>query len=417
MSNRSTNSVAIVDDMRQDLEEALASSGKSWNRLRTTLIIAFQNYPDLVKCSPESVKKEIMKCAADGLVPDGKEAVILPYFDKEARVHQANYQPMVHGVIKRMKELGGVFEVICSTVREADPFEFDAANPKAMTHKINPFSSNRGSIVGAYVKFVDDSDRVMHVEVMSAEQIEKVRRASKSPNGPAWRDWYEEMCKKAVLRRGSKYISLDNDRVREMIERMDTLFEPMGRGRDVVRLNPFSGDEVKQIAHTSTDDASTTIDATSELEPQPATDASSQVPPSGVQSNGSDQRPAHQEKTRASNKQGEKKKLNVPEIPDADINDENRELVVGFIEKILGIPLIAEDPAKKRETIAATAKAWKDELQADLHGLLKACVDMAAWCAMREHSSETWESEHRVFMHKLRDLVGVDKFDVGQYPD
>lgn len=235
--NSRNNAVTIInDDFRAELAPIAKASGVSLSRIETAFSIAVQQNPEILRCNPASLRRELSKCAADGLVPDAKEAVILPYKG------EANYQPMVHGVIKRMKELGGVHSIVCECVYEKDAFSVDLADLESLKHDTDPFSADRGALKGAYVIFRDADNKVMHREVMSASELAKVRQASKSPNSPAWRVWETEMYRKAVLRRGSKYITIDNADLRELVERFDTMFDL--QKQETVRVNPFSGETI-----------------------------------------------------------------------------------------------------------------------------------------------------------------------------
>ena len=213
-------------------------------RLARSFSIAVMETPKLLECDPQSIQKELLKCCADGLVPDGKEAVILPYFDKDKRVLKANYQPMVYGVIKRMKELGSVTSITVEVVHGNDNFHVNLADVEDTTHELDIFSSDRGEIVAAYCIARDKDRRVIHREIMPRSELDKIRQASKSPNSPAWKTWESEMFKKGVLRRLSKYIALDNDNLRQMIERIDELYDFRQRQQSE-RLDPFAPKQIE----------------------------------------------------------------------------------------------------------------------------------------------------------------------------
>ena len=43
------------------------------------------------------------------------------------------------------------------------------------------------------------------------QEIEKIRNVSRAKNGGPWKDWYEEMAKKSVIRRLAKYLPQSTD--------------------------------------------------------------------------------------------------------------------------------------------------------------------------------------------------------------
>lgn len=76
----------------------------------------------------------------------------------------------------------------------------------APIHKYNPFSSNRGNIVGVYcVAKLPNGDYI--TETMDIKEIEKIKRCSPSNNKPSspWNTFFTEMARKAVIKRAAKY--------------------------------------------------------------------------------------------------------------------------------------------------------------------------------------------------------------------
>ena len=97
-----------VDDIRQSLELMKKQFGNALPQhlnvdkfLRVTMT-AIQSNPDLLEVTRQSLFAELMKCAQDGLVPDGSEAAIIPYKSS------CSYQPMVKGYAKRARNSGEI---------------------------------------------------------------------------------------------------------------------------------------------------------------------------------------------------------------------------------------------------------------------------------------------------------------------
>lgn len=72
-------------------------------------------------------------------------------------------------------------------------------------HNSNPFkrAEDRGEVVGAYCT-VKTSDGSYLTEEMNIDELNKIRSASKAGDGP-WKTWPEEMMRKSVVKRASKY--------------------------------------------------------------------------------------------------------------------------------------------------------------------------------------------------------------------
>lgn len=232
----------IIAPVRGDMLEASQGDERLIARISATFSIAIRENPDLLKCTPQSLQTAIIKAAADGLMPDGKEAAIIPYKG------QANYQPMMTGIMRRLRELGSVHNIICQAVRDKDHFVFDEARQEISAHTYDLRLADRGEVIGAYCIFRDRSGAVMHQEIANRAEIEQARRASKAPDSPAWRNWPGEMARKFVFRRAAKYITIDNSLARAMIERIDEMFPQYRNAGEPERRDPFSGAvEVKAI--------------------------------------------------------------------------------------------------------------------------------------------------------------------------
>lgn len=422
---------AIIDELRGELAPILAENGQSFDRLRTVFMIAVQQNPDILRCSADSLRREISKCAADGLVPDSKEAVLLPYWDKEAKTFLANYQPMVYGVVKRMKELGSVFNIVCEIVCQKDTFSFNAADPDSLVHTWDVFSdSPRGETRAAYVIFRDDQKRVMHREIMTLAELQSVRNASKAPNSPAWRNFEGEMYQKAVLRRGSKYISINNDKIRALIERQDALFD-LNASPAVERVDPFSGRTIEgasgrpALAHNP----GATVDNGHRREREAVASRSDggadiKTRHSSINGGHRDQRSedAGSARDEQAEQKEEKKKIDLPEkppeLPDVSIKAEDVETATEVFSKVMRVANEHDlDPADRRVTLKELVPAWKKSLPDYLHPVLKACIEATDWSIRTAAEGKSWMGDHAAFVFKVKSLLGIEKLNVGKYPD
>jgi phage RecT family recombinase len=202
--------------IEQDIANAFPSL-VSRERFQTAFVIGVQNSPGILRCKPDTVKNALMKCAIDGLIPDGRLAALIPYGS------DCTYVPMVQGIIRRAKELGEIFSLTCECVYENDDFDVDLADMASTRHKPPRLGKDRGEFNGAYVIFKDKDDRVIHREIMDADEIAKVQNFSKAKKGDLWTKWFSEAARKSVIRRGSKYVPM-SDALRQIIEREDENF-------------------------------------------------------------------------------------------------------------------------------------------------------------------------------------------------
>lgn len=186
------------------------------DRFIRTAITTVNLNPELLQCTPVTLYSAVMQAAKDGLLPDGKEAVIQPYNVKikgqngqqDRWEKQAQYMPMVRGLIKVMYRTGEIAMVDGVAVYEKDVFEYERGDEPRIVHKPYMGAEDPGQVVAAYVVIKLTNGEVKR-EVMARRDIEKVREASKAKSGPGWTNWYDQFAIKAVIKRAQKQLPSD----------------------------------------------------------------------------------------------------------------------------------------------------------------------------------------------------------------
>jgi recombination protein RecT len=176
---------------------------------------AIQNAPDLVNVDRSSLFGAIVRLAQDGLLPDGREAAIVKFGNK------AQAMPMIAGVLKKVRQSGEVAKVSAQVVYENDEFVWTLGFDEDVTHNPPPLDQPRGRAIGAYATAVlKDGSRLL--EVMSLDEIEQVRKVSRSSGNGPWVQWWGEMARKTVMRRLSKRLPMSTD-VEDAFDRDETM--------------------------------------------------------------------------------------------------------------------------------------------------------------------------------------------------
>lgn len=201
-----------VAQFKADLA-ALKSAGEmdmlpstvSYEAFRNAAVVAVTDNPEILKCSRESIFKSVRRLAAAGLVPDGREAAIVPYRG------QAQAMPMVGGLIKVARNSGEIVSIWADVVYEGEDLRvWIEAGERKFDHATNPLTRG-GKVVGAYA-VAKLRDGTIEFEPMGREQIEKRRKVSATQKGNepsgVWGQWYEEMAKKTVIRALCKRLPL-----------------------------------------------------------------------------------------------------------------------------------------------------------------------------------------------------------------
>lgn len=259
------NAPAPLVLFKRELETIAAELPKSnaipIEKMKSAIIVAVQKNPKLLNADRSTLWQSARACAADGLLPDGREAAFVLFKTKidGSFVDAVQYIPMVYGLRKRAKNSGEIKDIDAYLVYEGewtnDRFRLVAGDDPRIEHSPivdgAPGEPERGEIIGAYaIASFRNGDKVR--EWMPMSGIEKRRRAAPSqkiyekgkpprvsdkPLG-VWAEWYEEQCLKTAVRALSKKLPLDSDDMRAIME-SDRDFEPAQTSREQITQTPL----------------------------------------------------------------------------------------------------------------------------------------------------------------------------------
>jgi phage RecT family recombinase len=201
---RTVADVIAGDEFKQKISEALPP-GLDLDRFTRTALMAVQQNPDLMGNDQQSLYLSIMQCAKDGLLPDGKEAALVLFFDKKTQTKKTQYIPMVGGLRKIAAE--HKVALAAYVVHAEDKFEYELGFDPAIVHRPPKLGETRGEIVGVYACAIDSLGQ-KYLEVLSVDEVEKVRKVSRAKDAGPWKEWYAEMARKTAARRLFKQLAL-----------------------------------------------------------------------------------------------------------------------------------------------------------------------------------------------------------------
>lgn len=167
--------------------------------------------------NPQSVLLAMINVASTGLTlnPANAYAYLVPRDGKI--LLDISYK----GLIKIATDSGAVTWVRADIVYADDTFTYHG--PASMPeHTADPFKTDRGAIVGCYC-IAKTKDGDILTETMPIAELEKIRdkstaftRGKEGRKGP-WEEWFEQMCKKAVIKRASKTWPYTDDRLAQAV--------------------------------------------------------------------------------------------------------------------------------------------------------------------------------------------------------
>lgn len=188
-----------TDEFKEQVGLALPE-GMRPERFVRVMATALLDNPELADADPNSVFQAGLRCATDGLLPDGREAAFVMFGKKAA------YLPMIAGFRRIAADYG--WSLRTQVVHDADEFEYSPADGTIVHRPARP-GVDRGEPIGAYC-VAQHKDGRREVEFMSVAEIEKVRQTSRAKNSGPWVEWWERMAEKTVGRRSFKKLPLDD---------------------------------------------------------------------------------------------------------------------------------------------------------------------------------------------------------------
>jgi recombination protein RecT len=200
---------ANLSTLLQSQAEALPK-GFNQTRFLQNCLAVLNDTKDIENCTPVSIARTMIKGAYLGLDFFRKECYAIPY---DGRLQfQTDYKGEVKIISKH--SVKKIQDIYAKLVRVGDDLVMGVRDGR-QSLSFNPLNFNDGELQGAFavVYFEDGS---MSCDAMSIKEIEAVRNSySKAPKSPAWIKSYGEMCKKTVLRRLCKMISLEFDNLEQ----------------------------------------------------------------------------------------------------------------------------------------------------------------------------------------------------------
>jgi phage RecT family recombinase len=221
---------ADLDAYTPNLKDALPADIPV-ERFKRVLITAVSTNPDLLYADRRSLFNAAMRCAVDGLIPDGRQAALVTFrtdvktrdpqtgIDHVRKMDVATYMPMLAGLRERMRKSGEVASAVAEAVFERDVFSYRLGDDPYIEHRPPPLGEPRGQVIGAYAIIRLKNGEVIR-DVMDRPMIEAARNVSRAKNSPMWTNFYWEGAKKSVLRRASKQAPFSSE-LRRVIDRDD----------------------------------------------------------------------------------------------------------------------------------------------------------------------------------------------------
>jgi recombination protein RecT len=242
------SNLELVKDMMQsrvgDLQELLPANMSPERFVRTTLIGISKN-PAVLACTPGSIVRCLLEAAGEGLEPTGLfgGAWLVPFRDNKSGTSVCTLMRSYVGLMNLIRRSGQIASWEARAIRDGDHVELEYGLQQKFVHR--PAVPPVGEIIGVY-SLVRFTNGTASLEVMSKEEVDKRRAVSRARDTGPWRDWYEPMALKTVIRTHAKYLPLDPIAA-QAIQNDD---EEFGAGFGAPKVAIDRGEEIRERARS-----------------------------------------------------------------------------------------------------------------------------------------------------------------------
>lgn len=197
---------------RKESFETLLPAHISFEKFTEVIKAALIKNPALIKVQDQvSLYSSCLECAQDGLLPNGKDAVLVIFNTtvNDKKVSKAQYIPMIGGVLKKIRNSGELSSISAHVVHTGDDFDYQLGDEEKIYHK-PALVEKPGKVICVY-SILKTKDGAIYRELMSFAEIERIRNGSPGKNGMGWKDHWDEMAKKTVIKRLAKRAPLSEE--------------------------------------------------------------------------------------------------------------------------------------------------------------------------------------------------------------
>lgn len=221
------------------------------DRMVKLATVAASKSAELLKCEPMSLLRALMDASQVGLEPFTplQQAYIIPYWNNKKGIMEAQFQVGYRGLVELVRRSDKILSIEAHCVYENDEFDCVLGNESRLMHKPK-WTGERGRMILVYA-VAKMKDGACQFDVMGRNAVDEIRSKSKSGGSGPWKDYYDEMAKKTVIKRLIKMlpVSIETSKALSIDSKSDI---SMGSSDDFIVDVDIDTPEVEMIEATST---------------------------------------------------------------------------------------------------------------------------------------------------------------------
>lgn len=183
---------------RKTIETLARDAGGVERLMKQAEVCIFKN-PDIGRCNPATLVLAVSQAAELGLdLTSGLGTCYLVPYNGVCQLI-IGYR----GLIELARRSGNISTIEARVVRQGDEFDYQQGTEQFIRHR--PGENENAAITHVYAIAVL-ADGGKQFEVMTKRQVDRIAK-----NSPVWKQHYDEMARKTVVRRLCKYLPLSPD--------------------------------------------------------------------------------------------------------------------------------------------------------------------------------------------------------------
>ena len=211
MTTKRDNQLAVKGTVEKRVRESaslLERMGITAEAYERVVLNALIRNPQLQDCDRNSLDIAVADCIQAGLIPDGKQAAIIPLKDTKNNRIAANFWPMMEGRTMLARRATPGLAIVTGVVYEDDVFEVIGGRARDLVHRPKMNADKRDeNVIAVYAMARVPGSVDWEWEVFDRGDIDRYRRLSRSDN--VWKANFAEMAKRGPLGRLLKRLPKD----------------------------------------------------------------------------------------------------------------------------------------------------------------------------------------------------------------